>query len=70
MPRDFEQLVRQHSARIRRIARRYAASGAVDDLVQDILVRLWRRSWKSKSRSWPRGVSAVYTIVQLSCVPG
>jgi RNA polymerase sigma-70 factor (ECF subfamily) len=42
VPSDFENLVRQHSARIRRIARRYAASGAVDDLVQDILVRLWR----------------------------
>ena len=42
MPPDFEQLVRQHGARIRRIASRYAASGAVDDLVQDILMRLWR----------------------------
>jgi hypothetical protein len=31
MPPDFEQLVRQHGARIRRIANRYAASGAVDD---------------------------------------
>jgi RNA polymerase sigma-70 factor (ECF subfamily) len=39
---DFEELVRQHGPRIRRIARRYAASGAIDDLVQDILVRLWR----------------------------
>jgi RNA polymerase sigma-70 factor, ECF subfamily len=42
MPTDFEQLVHQHGARIRRIALRYAASGTVDDLVQDILVRLWR----------------------------
>jgi len=42
MPTDFEQLVREHGARIRRIALRYAASGAADDLVQDILVRLWR----------------------------
>lgn len=42
MPPDFEQLIRQHGARIRRIARRYAASSAVDDLMQDILVRLWR----------------------------
>jgi len=42
VPSDFENLIRQHSARIRRIARRYAAGGAVDDLVQDILVRLWR----------------------------
>ena len=42
MPSDFEQLVHQHGARIRRIALRYAAGGAVDDLVQDILLRLWR----------------------------
>lgn len=42
MSTDFEQLVRPHSARIRRIARRYAASGAADDLVQDIWMRLWR----------------------------
>jgi RNA polymerase sigma-70 factor (ECF subfamily) len=41
-PLDFEQLVREHSGRIRRIARRFAANGAVDDLVQDILTRLWR----------------------------
>jgi RNA polymerase sigma-70 factor (ECF subfamily) len=42
MPSDFEELIRQQGARIRRIARRYASSSAVDDLVQDILVRLWR----------------------------
>ena len=42
VPLDFEQLVRDHSGRIRRIARRFAANGAVDDLVQDILTRLWR----------------------------
>ena len=42
VPSEFENLIRQHSARIRRIAGRYAASSAVDDLVQDILVRLWR----------------------------
>jgi RNA polymerase sigma-70 factor (ECF subfamily) len=52
MPSDFEQLIHQHSARIRRIARRYAARGAVDDLVQDILVRLWRSypSFRSEAR--------------------
>jgi len=52
MPQDFEQLVHQHGARIRRIAFRYAASGAVDDLVQDILVRLWRSypSFRSDAR--------------------
>jgi RNA polymerase sigma-70 factor (ECF subfamily) len=42
VPLDFEQLVRDHSGRIRRIARRFAADGTVDDLVQDILTRLWR----------------------------
>jgi RNA polymerase sigma-70 factor, ECF subfamily len=42
MPADFEQLIRHHRARIRRIASRYADSSSVDDLVQDILVRLWR----------------------------
>jgi len=39
---QFEQLVREHLARIRQIARRYAAAPAVDDLVQEILLRLWR----------------------------
>lgn len=41
-PIQFEKLAREHLGRIRRIARRYADAGAVDDLVQDILVRLWR----------------------------
>lgn len=39
---EFEDLVRLHLARIRRIAGRYAEGRSVDDLVQDILVRLWR----------------------------
>jgi RNA polymerase sigma-70 factor (ECF subfamily) len=42
VPLDFEQLLRDHSGRIRRIARRFAGSAAVDDLVQDIVMRLWR----------------------------
>jgi RNA polymerase sigma-70 factor (ECF subfamily) len=42
MTADFEQLIRHHGARIRRIASRYADSSSIDDLVQDILVRLWR----------------------------
>jgi RNA polymerase sigma-70 factor (ECF subfamily) len=52
MPPDFEQLVRQHGPRIRRIARRYAAGDAADDLVQDILVRLWRSfpSFRSEAK--------------------
>ncbi|HEY4211178.1 MAG TPA: sigma-70 family RNA polymerase sigma factor [Steroidobacteraceae bacterium] len=49
---QFEQLVREHGGRIRRIARRYAPTGSVDDLVQDILVRLWRslRSFRGEAR--------------------
>jgi RNA polymerase sigma-70 factor (ECF subfamily) len=43
---SFEELARQQMRRIRQIARRYASADAVDDLTQDILVRLWR--------SWPR----------------
>ena len=39
---QFEKLVREHSGRIRQIARRFADAGAVDDLFQEILVRLWR----------------------------
>ncbi len=53
---DFEQLVRDHGGRIRRIARRFAENGAVDDLVQDILTRLWRSfagfRGDSKVESW------------------
>ena len=56
VPLDFEQLVRDHSGRIRRIARRFAQDGAVDDLVQDILTRLWRSfagfRGDSKVESW------------------
>jgi RNA polymerase sigma-70 factor (ECF subfamily) len=43
---SFEELARQQMRRICQIARRYAPADAVDDLTQDILVRLWR--------SWPR----------------
>jgi RNA polymerase sigma-70 factor, ECF subfamily len=42
MPPTFDELVREHSGRIRQIARRYADAGSVDDLVQEILIRLWR----------------------------
>jgi RNA polymerase sigma-70 factor, ECF subfamily len=56
VPLDFEQLVRDHGGRIRRIARRFAENGAVDDLVQDILTRLWRSfagfRGDSKVESW------------------
>jgi RNA polymerase sigma factor (sigma-70 family) len=52
MPAEFERWVSEHSARIRRIARRYAAPSAVDDLVQDIWMRLWRSlpSFRSEAR--------------------
>jgi RNA polymerase sigma-70 factor (ECF subfamily) len=53
---EFERVVREHNGRIRRIARRFAANGAVDDLVQDILTRLWRSysgfRGDSKIESW------------------
>jgi RNA polymerase sigma-70 factor (ECF subfamily) len=66
MPSDFDQLVRQHGARIRRIALRYAASGAVDDLVQDILMRLWRSypSYRSDARieTW------IYRVALNACM--
>lgn len=42
MPSEFDELMRQHASRIRRIAVRYASQGSVDDLVQEISVRLWR----------------------------
>ena len=55
-PLGFEDLVREHRGRIRQIARRFAANGAVDDLVQDILTRLWRSyagfRGDSKVESW------------------
>jgi RNA polymerase sigma-70 factor (ECF subfamily) len=53
---DFDRLVRDHNGRIRRIARRFAADGAVDDLVQEILTRLWRSfggfRGEAKVESW------------------
>jgi RNA polymerase sigma-70 factor (ECF subfamily) len=55
-PVEFEQLVRDHGGRIRRIARRFAADNAVDDLVQEILTRLWRSfagfRGDAKAESW------------------
>jgi len=61
VPLDFEQLVRDYIGRIRRIARRFAADGAVDDLVQDILTRLWRSiagfRGDAKVESWIYGVA-------------
>jgi RNA polymerase sigma-70 factor (ECF subfamily) len=55
-PLNFEELIREHGGRIRRIARRFATNGAADDLVQDILTRLWRSyagfRGDSKVESW------------------
>ncbi|MGH8196370.1 MAG: RNA polymerase sigma factor [Woeseiaceae bacterium] len=42
MPVDFEELIGQNMGRIRLIARRYAAHDDVDDLVQTILLQVWR----------------------------
>jgi RNA polymerase sigma-70 factor (ECF subfamily) len=67
---DFECLVREHSGRIRQIARRFAANGAVDDLVQDILTRLWRSyaSFRgdSKVESWIYRVALNAAMTHLS----
>jgi RNA polymerase sigma-70 factor, ECF subfamily len=66
----FEQLVREHNGRIRRIARRFAADGAVDDLVQDILTRLWRSyggfRGDSKVESWIYRVSLNAAMTHLN----
>ena len=42
MAAEFEQLIKDHGGRVLAIARRYADTGAVDDLYQEILVQLWR----------------------------
>jgi len=69
-PLDFEDLVREHSSRIRQIARRFAAKGAVDDLVQDILTRLWRSyagfRGDSKVESWIYRVALNAAMTHLS----
>jgi RNA polymerase sigma-70 factor (ECF subfamily) len=66
----FEQLVRAHSGRIRRIARRFAANGAEDDLVQDILMRLWRSypgfRGDAKVESWIYRVSLNAAMTHVS----
>lgn len=67
---DFECLIREHSGRIRRIARRFATNGAVDDLVQDILTRLWRSyaGFRGDSRveSWIYRVALNAAMTHLS----
>lgn len=69
---DFEDLVREHSGRIRQIARRFAATDAVDDLVQDILTRLWRSyggfRGDSKAESWIYRVALNAAMSHLSGV--
>jgi len=69
-PLDFEELVRKHSGRIRRIARRFAANGAVDDLVQEILTRLWRShagfKGDAKVESWIYRVALNAAMTHLS----
>ena len=69
-PLDFEELVCEHSGRIRRIARRFATNGAVDDLVQDILTRLWRSyagfRGEAKIESWIYRVALNAAMTHLS----
>lgn len=69
-PVEFEDLIRKHSGRIRQIARRFAANGAVDDLVQDILTRLWRSyagfRGDSKVESWIYRVALNAAMTHLS----
>jgi RNA polymerase sigma-70 factor, ECF subfamily len=69
-PSDFEKLIREHFGRIRRIARRFAASGAADDLVQDILTRLWRSypafRGDAKVESWIYRVSLNAAMTHVS----
>jgi RNA polymerase sigma-70 factor, ECF subfamily len=69
-PLNFEDLVREHSGRIRRIAHRFATNGAVDDLVQDILTRLWRSyagfRGDSKVESWIYRVALNAAMTQQS----
>ncbi|PCJ43666.1 MAG: RNA polymerase subunit sigma [SAR86 cluster bacterium] len=56
MPPEFEQLIKDHSGRIRAIARRYADESGIDDLYQEILEQLWRSfegfQGKSKPETW------------------
>lgn len=42
MKSTFEQLIIEHSGRIRAIAKRYADYEGVDDLYQEILEQLWK----------------------------
>src|SRR6202790_3249470 len=67
---EFEQLLREHNGRIRRIALRFAANCAVDDLVQDIMTRLWRSysgfRGDSKVESWIYRVSLNAAMTHLS----
>jgi RNA polymerase sigma-70 factor (ECF subfamily) len=69
-PLDFEDLIREHRGRIRQIARRFASNGAVDDLVQDILTRLWRSyagfRGDSKVESWIYRVALNAAMTHLS----
>lgn len=61
MTAEFEALIKQHSGRIRRIAMRYAESNEVEDLLQEILLALWRSlpSFRGESRmeTWVYRVS-------------
>ena len=56
-PRQFERLIADNRPRLSRIARTYAAGHDVEDLLQDILLQLWR------SRGAFRGEAAASTWI-------
>jgi len=53
VPPEFEELIEEHSGRIRAIAKRYADDGNVDDLYQEILEQLWRSFGSFQGNSKP-----------------
>jgi hypothetical protein len=58
MTADFEHLVRSNSGRIRRIAMRYADPGETEDMVQEILLALWRSLSRCGSIESNRNISS------------
>lgn len=57
MNSDFEAIVRENSGRILRIAKRYSGPGETEDLIQEILIELW------KSKDSFRGESRIETWI-------
>lgn len=69
MSSDFEKLIQENSARIYRIAQQYAAVGEVDDLVQNILMQLWRSyeqfRGEAKIETWIYRIALNTSMTQL-----